>query len=95
MGNELTITYLYQGEPLTIVELMKFSVVGKGCLISRLGMGWDVDDALTKEVRPKGVDAGFSKGDLDVDIAKKQARDKALFEEHAGFAQCSRRTNAK
>ena len=88
-------TFEYKGKQLTIVQLMEFSVVVLGCLTSRLVAGWSAENAVSKPARAKGVNAEFSKGMVDVDISRKQAKDKADFNEYAGFAQCSRRTNAK
>lgn len=95
MSRENPNTYELHGEMLTIAEIVKFSGLPKGRIASRLRAGWSVEDAISKPVRPKGVNAAFSKGDVDLDISKKSAKDKADFSEFAGFAQCRGRTNAK
>lgn len=87
--------YLYNGEMLSIVELMPFSIVSKPCLTGRLVNGWDVDLALSTKTRAKGINACVSKRDVDLDISQKLKKDKENFDEYAGFAQCSRRCNAK
>ena len=94
MKNEVA-KFKYEGQMLTIAQLMLFCVVSKTALRDRLSRGWDMHSALFQEARPKGVNAGYSKHSVDADISAKEKSDKIKIREIGMFAQCSRRTNSK
>lgn len=53
MPNKNPMRFEYNGEMLTIVELMKFCVVTTSSLRERLNRGWDIESALFKPARAK------------------------------------------
>ena len=95
MSAQIKTLYEFNGEMLTSYQIAKINNINVGTLTSRLLAGWSVDDATNKVLRAKGVNAGYSKGDVDNNIAEKTKKDKSDFNEFGGFAQCSGRINSK
>lgn len=87
--------FLYKGELVSAHHIAESEGVDYKLLWSRLKSGYSVEQAI-KTKSPAFKEAKIlMKAKLDSDCNQKCARDKAAFNKHAGFANCSARINSK
>jgi len=93
--NGVTKYYSYNGQILTMLELVSITGVSNTTINNRLNHGWTINEAIETPLGQNPEGSPMTANQVNSDHNKALKRDKKLLMEHQQFARCTARINSK